>query len=131
MVISLVIVKHDVKRILVENESSTDILFYGVFQRMKLSSHRLQPINALLVEFTKIFVQVDGAITLLATARKRPRLTTKTLTFLVVQVSSAYNAILDRPGLNAFQAIISTYHLLMKFSIPNGIDGVRADQMMA
>ena len=39
MVISLVIAKHDVKRIIVDNESSTDILFYDAFQRMKLSFH--------------------------------------------------------------------------------------------
>ena len=39
MVISLVIAKHDVKRILVDNESSADILFYDAFQRMKLPSH--------------------------------------------------------------------------------------------
>ena len=53
LVISLVIAKHDVKRVLVDNESFADILFYDAFQRMKLPSHRLQPINAPLVEFTK------------------------------------------------------------------------------
>ncbi|KAL0329367.1 UNVERIFIED_CONTAM: hypothetical protein Sradi_4923400 [Sesamum radiatum] len=37
------------------------------------------------------------------------------LKFLVVDVSSAYNAILGRPTLNAFQAVISTYHMKIKF----------------
>ena len=41
MVISLVIAKHDVKKVLVDHGSSTDILFYDVFQRMKLPSHQL------------------------------------------------------------------------------------------
>ena len=49
----------------------------------------------------------------------------------MVQVPSAYNAILGRSGLNAFQAIVSTYHLLMKFSTSNGIGEARANQTMA
>ena len=53
MVISLVIAKHDVKKVLVDNRSSTDILFYDAFQKMKLPSHQLHPINAPLVRFTK------------------------------------------------------------------------------
>ena len=131
MVISLVIAKHDVKKILVDNGSSVDILFYDAFQSMMLPSHRLPPINASLVKFTRNSVQVDGVIALLVTAGKRPRHATKTLTFLVVWVPSAYNAILSRPSLNAFQAIVSTYHLLLKFSTPNEIDEVCANQMMA
>ena len=130
VVISLVITKHDVKRILVDNGSSMDILFYDAFQRMNLPSYRLQPINAPLVEFTKNFVQVDRAIPLLVTIRKRPYQATKILAFLVVWVPSAYNAILGRPSLNAFQAVISTYHLLMKFLTPNEIDEVCTDQIM-
>ena len=84
MVTSLIIAKHDVKRILVDNGSSVDILFYDAFQKMKLPFHQLHPINASLVEFTKNSVQVDGAIALLVTIRKRPCQVTKTLTFLVV-----------------------------------------------
>ena len=84
MVISLIIAKHYVKRVLVDNGSSTDILFYDVFQRIKLPSHRLQPINASLVGFTRNSIQVDGAIALLVTIGKRPCQVTKTLTFLMV-----------------------------------------------
>ncbi|KAL0405858.1 UNVERIFIED_CONTAM: hypothetical protein Slati_3899700 [Sesamum latifolium] len=37
------------------------------------------------------------------------------LKFLVVDVPSAYNVILGRPTLNAFQAVISTNHMKIKF----------------
>ena len=41
VVISLTIVNHDVKRILVDNGSSTDILYYDAFVRMSLSAAQL------------------------------------------------------------------------------------------
>ncbi|KAL0351522.1 UNVERIFIED_CONTAM: hypothetical protein Scaly_1540900 [Sesamum calycinum] len=49
------------------------------------------------------------------------------LKFLVVDVSSAYNAILGRLTLNAFQALISTYHMKIKFSAPGGVGEVQED----
>ena len=41
VVILLTIVNQDVKRILVDNESSTDILYYDAFVRMSLSVAQL------------------------------------------------------------------------------------------
>ncbi|KAL0402285.1 UNVERIFIED_CONTAM: hypothetical protein Slati_4258400 [Sesamum latifolium] len=49
------------------------------------------------------------------------------LKFLVVDVPSAYNVILGRPTLNAFQAVISTYHMKIKFSTPGGVREVQGD----
>ena len=57
--------------------------------------------------------------------------TTKLLTFLVVDCPSAYNIILGRTALNAFQAIISTYHLAIKFPTDLGIGTVRGEQTKA
>ena len=36
VVVSMMIVKYDVKRVLIDNESSTDVLFYDVFSKMNL-----------------------------------------------------------------------------------------------
>ncbi|KAL0428164.1 UNVERIFIED_CONTAM: hypothetical protein Slati_2991200 [Sesamum latifolium] len=55
------------------------------------------------------------------TARK-----TCLLKFLVVDVPSAYNVILGRPTLNTFQAVISTYHMKIKFPTPGGIEKYKA-----
>ncbi|KAK2996573.1 hypothetical protein RJ639_025584 [Escallonia herrerae] len=44
------------------------------------------------------------------------------------EVPSAYNAILGRPALNQLQAVVSTYHLKMKFPMENGIAEVKGDQ---
>ena len=51
--------------------------------------------------------------------------------FLVVKAPSAYNAILGRPGLNALRAIVSTYHLKLKFPTDQRIGEVRGDQALA
>ena len=75
--------------------------------------------------------KLEGAITLAVTAETEPRQSIMNLNFLVVQVPSAYNAILGWSGLNALQAIVFTYYLLMKFSTPNETDEVHADQMIA
>ena len=50
------------------------------------------------------------------------------LDFLVVKVTLPYNAILERPGLNVLRAIISTYHLLVKFSTARGVGELRGNQ---
>ena len=41
VVIFLTITKYDFKRVLIDNGSSTDILFYDAFQRMRLSPRKL------------------------------------------------------------------------------------------
>ena len=102
VVISLAIVNYDVKRILVDNESSMDVLYYDTFLKMSLSTIQLQPISASLVGFTGTSIQVKSTITLPITVGIEPHQRTLRLTFLVVKVPLAYNTILGRLGLNVF-----------------------------
>ncbi|KAL0444708.1 UNVERIFIED_CONTAM: hypothetical protein Slati_2193500 [Sesamum latifolium] len=60
------------------------------------------------------------------TARK-----TCLLKFLMVDVPSAYNVILGRPTFNTFQAVISTYHLKIKFPNPGGVGEVQGDPLQS
>ena len=53
------------------------------------------------------------------------------MTFLVVDYSFAYNAILGRPTLNSWKAMTSTYRLMIKFPIKYGVRDVRGDQVAA
>ncbi|KAL0440512.1 UNVERIFIED_CONTAM: hypothetical protein Slati_2534200 [Sesamum latifolium] len=61
------------------------------------------------------------------------RTTRKTclLKFLVVDVPSAYNVILGRPMLNRFQAVVSTYHMKIKFPTPTGVAEVQGDPLQS
>ena len=131
VVVSSTIAKYDVKRILVDNGSSTNVLFYAVFSRIDLSKYRLHEVSTLLIGFTDDSVQVEGEITLSTTIGTSPRLSTVFLTYTVVRIPSAYNAILGRPGLNALRAVVSTYHLLVRFPTKYGIGELRGDQQLA
>ena len=98
---------------------------------MRLPCTELQPISAPLVGFTGSSVPVKGAISLPVTMGTKPYQKTLKLTFLVMKIPSAYNTILGHPSLNAFRAMISIYHLLIKFPIPTKIKEVWGDQMLA
>ena len=118
-------------RVLVDNGSSADILYYPAFQQMRIDKERLIPTNTPLVGFegTKVFPL--GAITLFVMVGNYPQQITKDVTFLVVDCSSAYNAILGRPTLNSWKAVTSTYHLMIKFPTDYGIGELRGNQVAA
>ena len=73
LVVSLQIGDCNMHRVLVNNGSSTDILYYPAFQQMRIDRERLTPTNAPLVGFggTKVFPL--GAITLAVTAGDYPQ----------------------------------------------------------
>ncbi|KAL0383831.1 UNVERIFIED_CONTAM: hypothetical protein Slati_4547600, partial [Sesamum latifolium] len=48
-----------------------------------------------------------------------------------LDVPSAYNVILGRPTLNTFQAVISTYHMKIKFPTPGGVGEVQGDHLQS
>ena len=56
-----------------------------------------------------------------------PQQNTKDVTFLVVDCSSAYNAILRQPTLNSWKAVTSIYHLMIKFPTDYGVGELRGN----
>ena len=50
---------------------------------------------------------------------------------LIVDAPSAYNMLLGRPSLNAIRATPSAYHMVIKFTIENGVGMVRGNQRIA
>ena len=127
LVVSVRVGDYNVHRVLVDNGSSTDILYYPVFQQMEIDRARLIPTNALLIGFGGTRVFPLGAVTLLVTVGNYLQQITRDVTFLMVDCLSAYNGILGRPTLNSCKAATSTYHLMIKFPIEYGIGELQGD----
>ena len=60
-----------------------------------------------------------------------PQQVTRNINSLVVDCSSSYNAIIGRPTLNNWKAVMSTYHLSIKFPMEYGVGEVQEDQLAA
>lgn len=68
----MVIAKYGIKRILVDNGSSTDILFYKAFSQMNLFEDRLRRVSTSLTRFIRNSVGVESKIMLHIIARSPP-----------------------------------------------------------
>ncbi|KAK3005657.1 hypothetical protein RJ639_016027 [Escallonia herrerae] len=118
----------DVKRVLIDNGSSAEILFFDAFKKMNIPTDRLRKMDTPLYGFSNHPVAAEGIIALPVAIGTPPAQANFILDFVVVKVPSAYNAILGRPALNQLQAVVSTYHLKMKFPTEHGIGEVKGDQ---
>ncbi|XP_064987285.1 uncharacterized protein LOC135626026 [Musa acuminata AAA Group] len=112
LVISIQIANARVKRVMVDTGSFADILYFDAFGRLG---------------FTRDSISLLGTTVLPITLGEEPRMKTVMTTFMVVDLPSAYNVILDRPTLNRIQAVVSTYHRTIKFQTSVGIGEAWSD----
>ena len=131
LIVSIWVGDYNTHLIVVDNRSTADILYYSTFQQMRIDRKRLVPTNALLVGFEGTKVYPLGVVTLPITVGDYPEQITKDVTFLVVDCSSTYTAILGQPTLSSWKAETLIYHLMIKFPIEYGLGEVHGDQMAA
>ena len=72
IVIILLIADYSTRRVLVDNGSSADILYYPAFQQMNLRRDQLHPVHSPLIGFGGIKMQSVGTITLLVVVGAHP-----------------------------------------------------------
>ncbi|KAL0411344.1 UNVERIFIED_CONTAM: hypothetical protein Slati_3724100 [Sesamum latifolium] len=114
LVITALLANYELGRIFIDSGSSADILFGEAYGEMQLGTSPLK-MNTSLYGFTGEVIHHRGMISLPLTLETENARRACMLKFLVVDVPSAYNVILGRPTLNAFQAVISTYHIRSNF----------------
>ncbi|XP_057956803.1 uncharacterized protein LOC131150216 [Malania oleifera] len=131
LVLSLLVANYKVRRVLIDNGSSTNVMFWSILEGMKIGKDRLKPILAPLVRFGGGVVHPIGTIILPMTIGMTPQQVTSLTKFLVVDRPLVYNIMFGRPLLNAVQAVTSTYDLKMKFPTPHGTGVVKGDQAAA
>ncbi|RZS16869.1 hypothetical protein BHM03_00048936 [Ensete ventricosum] len=127
LVISIRMANAYVKRVMIDTGSSTDILYFDVFQRLGLTDLDLTPLTSTLTGFTGDSISPMGTTTIPVTFGGEPRSKTLLVSFMVVKLPSAYNAIIGRPTLNRLRAVVSTYHRVLKFPTRAGVGEVRSD----
>ncbi|KAL0361145.1 UNVERIFIED_CONTAM: hypothetical protein Sradi_3799000 [Sesamum radiatum] len=131
LVITALLANYEIERVFIDSGSLADILFGEAYDQMQLGDIPLETVEASLYGFSGEVVYPRGMISLPLTLGTFPLRKTYLLRFLVVDIPSAYNVILGRPRLNAFRAIISTYHMKIKFPMVGGVGEAQANVLQA
>ncbi|XP_056688713.1 uncharacterized protein [Spinacia oleracea] len=124
LVISLPIGNALIKRILVDNGSSANVLFLEALQEMGLEEKNIVRRSTVLVGFSGEALRTVGEISL-PTYAEGVNMMTK---FNVVDCPSAYNVILGRPWIHKMKAVPSTYHQSIKFPTKWGVMEIKGQQ---
>jgi hypothetical protein len=131
MVIEVNITGWVIGKILVDNGSSADILFFKSFEKMNLSQHMLHPPEYPLQGFGGKPIKPVGNVSLPVSFGELDNARTETLTFDVVDIYHPYLAIFGRGFMNKFDAVIRQPFLCMKIPAPKGVITVFGDQQEA
>jgi len=129
VVISVVIAGRKVHRVLVDQGSSADVMFWSTFNKLQLSPNLLRPYTGCLYGFADNPVEVRGYLELRTTFTDGVASRTEGIRYLVVNANSAYNILLGRPTLNRLRAVSSTRHMKMKLLDLSGkVIVIKSDQ---
>uniref|UniRef100_A0A2N9H6C8 RNase H type-1 domain-containing protein n=1 Tax=Fagus sylvatica TaxID=28930 RepID=A0A2N9H6C8_FAGSY len=125
LVIKLRIGDSDVKRVLVDQGSCSEIMYPDLFHGLGLKQPDLQPYDAPLVGFSGESIRPMGRITL--NVHTGPiSLETE---FVVIDVPSPYTAIMGRRWLHRLKAVPSSFHQKLRFPTDFGIMEIKGDQV--
>jgi len=132
MMISVVTAWRKVHRVLVDQGSLADVMFWSTFNKLQLSPDQLRSYTGCLYGFAGDQVEVHGHLELRTTFTDGVASRTKNIRYLVVNASSAYSILLGRPALNRLRAVTSTRHIKMKLPDLGGmVITIKSDQKEA
>ncbi|KAL5760612.1 hypothetical protein ACOSQ2_019450 [Xanthoceras sorbifolium] len=124
LVISLTVANCLIRRILVDNGSSTNVLFLGALKEMHIDECNIVRRSTILVGFSGEHKNTLGEITLPVYA-EGVNLNTH---FLILDCPSSYNIIMGRPWIHEMRAVPSTYHQVICFPTRWGVHEIRGQQ---
>ncbi|CAA0828944.1 Unknown protein, partial [Striga hermonthica] len=120
----------DVKRVFIDIGSSMDVMFYDCFVQInKELNMELKPMATALYRFNGGKVMPMGEISLPVALGSGVTGKVWMVRFVVVGAESSYNIIMERTSLNAFQAVVSTYHMTIKYPVGENIGEIAGDQL--
>ncbi|CAA0830866.1 Uncharacterized mitochondrial protein AtMg00860, partial [Striga hermonthica] len=122
LVITAEVAGFDVKRVFIDTGSSVDVMFYDCFVQInKELNMELKPVTTVLYGFNGGEVMPMGEISLPVALGSGELRKVRMVRFVVVGVESSYNIIMGRTSLNAFQAVVSTYHMTIKYPVGENV----------
>jgi len=129
MVITVELENYVVKKVLIDQGSSVDILYWATYHKLQLPTTAMVPYDEPIYGFSGEKVSTRGYIDLYTVFRDCPQTKKFLIYFLAVDTPTSYNVLLDGPSLNTLGAVVSTPHLAMKFTSPSGeIVTIQGDQ---
>ncbi|XP_068504264.1 uncharacterized protein [Phaseolus vulgaris] len=132
VVISIVTAGRKVQRVLVDQGSSADVMFWMTFNKLQLSPDQLRPYTGCLYGFAGDQVEVRGHLELRTPFTDGVASRTENIRYLVINAPSAYNILLGRPTLNRLRAVASTRHMKMKLpDLGRNVITIKSDQKEA
>jgi len=128
LVISTIMKGHRVHWILVDNDSSMNILSIEAMMKIGIDASTMTLVPTPLIGIEGSAVPVKGAVGLTVIMRSIPYCVTLQQTFMVIDTHLPYNAIIGRPLLHQLSVVVSIKYLALKFLTSKGITTVKGNQ---
>ncbi|CAA0810386.1 Unknown protein, partial [Striga hermonthica] len=130
LVITAEVAGFDVKRVFIDTGSSVDVMFYDCFVQINRELNMdLKPVTTALYGFNGGEVMPMGEVSLPVALGAGELRKVRMVRFVVVGAESSYNIIMGRTSLNAFQAVVSTYHMTIKYPVGENVGEIAGDQL--
>ena len=126
LVVTLKIGEYEVRRVMVDQGSGTEIMYLDLYNGLDLKPEDLTAYDLPLVSFDGKVVIPRGQIRLLVQAGSE----VVEVDFIVVDAYSFYTTIVARPWLHALGAVSSTPHLKVKYPSRGQIEELVGSQSM-
>ncbi|XP_023889509.2 uncharacterized protein LOC112001561 [Quercus suber] len=127
LVITLQIGSYNVKRVMVDDGSGVEIMYLDLYKELKLRPEDLTPYSFPLMSFDEKIILPKDQIRL--PVQTGPKIVE--VDFIMVDIYSAYTAIVARPWLHTLGAVASTLHQKVKFPSEGKVLEIRGCQATA
>jgi len=132
VVVSIIIANFMVSKVLINQGSSINILYWKTLQRLEVSLDTFHPHAGPLLGFAGKRLEIIDYMDLMTTFNQGKLSKSFTIRYLLVDAYTSYFALISKKTLNELGTIVSTPHLKMKFhALTKEIITIKVDQKQA